>query len=85
MLIDIQNSIKAAESRGFEQWAKIHNLKQAAKTLNFLTEHDISEYEQLQAAKNGGKLPGFKTLHTEYKELTEKKDKLYQEYGRITA
>ena len=49
MLIDIQNSIKAAESRGYEQWAKIHNLKQAAKTLNFLTEHDISEYEQLQA------------------------------------
>ncbi len=30
-----------------EQWAKIHNLKQAAKTFNFLTEHDISEYEQL--------------------------------------
>ena len=34
MLIDIQNSIKAAESKGYEQWAKIHNLKQAAKTLN---------------------------------------------------
>ena len=158
MLIDIQNSIKAAESKGFEQWAKIHNLKQAAKTLNFLTEHDIAEYEQLQAvldevhtesedtaatlkglekrlsdisllmknisayqqtkavymqykkakdkekflrgnegsiiiheaaaktlqaAKNGGKLPDFKTLHTEYKELTEKKDKLYQEYGKL--
>ena len=31
----------------------------------------------LQAAKNGGK------LHTEYKELTEKKDKLYQEYGKL--
>ena len=83
MLIDIQNSIKAAESKGYEQWAKIHNLKQAAKTLNFLTEHDISEYEQLQAAKNGGKLPDFKTLHMEYKELTEKKDKLYQEYGNL--
>ena len=26
----------------------------------------------LQAARNGGKLPDFKTLHTEYKELTEK-------------
>ena len=37
----------------------------------------------LQAAKNGGKLPDFKTLHTEYKELTEKKDKLYQEYGKL--
>ena len=37
----------------------------------------------MQAAKNGGKLPDFKKLHTEYKELTEKKDKLYQEYGKL--
>ena len=49
LLIDLENSIKAAQSRGYEQWAKIQNLKQAAKTMNFLTEHDISEYEQLQA------------------------------------
>ena len=46
LLIDIENSIKAAQSRGYEQWAKIHNLKQAAKTLNFLTEHQISQYEE---------------------------------------
>ena len=49
LLIDIENSIKAAQSRGYEQWAKIHNLKQAAKTLNFLTEHQISQYEDLTA------------------------------------
>ena len=49
LLIDIGNSIKAAQSRGYEQWAKIHNLKQAAKTLNFLTEHQISRYEDLTA------------------------------------
>lgn len=158
LLIDIENSIKAAESRGYEKWAKIHNLKQAAKTLNFLTEHSISEYEQLQAvltevhteseqtaatlkklekrlsdvsllmkdisayqktkpayaeyqntkdkekfrqehessliiheaaaktllaAKNGGKLPSFKKLLAEYKELTEQKDSLYLEYGKL--
>ena len=47
LLIDIENSIKAAQSRSYEQWAKIHNLKQAAKTLNFLTEHQISRYEDL--------------------------------------
>lgn len=41
LLIDIENSIKVQENRGYEQWAKIHNLKQAAKTLNFLTEHQI--------------------------------------------
>ena len=49
LLIDIENSIKAAQSKGYEQWAKIHNLKQAAKTLNFLTEHQISRYEDLTA------------------------------------
>ena len=49
LLIDIENSIKATQSRGYEQWAKIHNLKQAAKTLNFLTEHQISQYEDLTA------------------------------------
>ena len=49
LLIDIQNCIKAQESRGYEQWAKIHNLKQAAKTMNFLTEHKIEQYAELTA------------------------------------
>ena len=45
--IDIENSIKAAQSKGYEYWAKIHNLKQAAKTMNFLTEHKIEQYADL--------------------------------------
>ena len=49
LLVDIENSIKAQQSRGYEQWAKIHNLKQAAKTLNFLTEHGIEQYGELAA------------------------------------
>lgn len=49
LLIDIQNSIKAQESKGYEQWAKIHNLKQAAKTMNFLTEHKVEQYTDLTA------------------------------------
>ena len=47
LLIDIENSIRVQESRGYEQWAKIHNLKQAAKTLNFLTENKIEQYTDL--------------------------------------
>ena len=47
LLIDIENSIKAAQSKGYDQWAKIHNLKQAAKTMNFLTEHKIEQYADL--------------------------------------
>ena len=49
LLIDIENSIKAQQSRGYEQWAKIQNLKQAAKTLNFLTENKIEQYTDLTA------------------------------------
>lgn len=49
LVIDIQNSIKAQESRGYEHWAKIHNLKQAARTLNFLTENRIDSYAELSA------------------------------------
>ena len=33
--------------QGYEQWAKIHNLKLAAKTMNFLTEHQIEQYADL--------------------------------------
>ena len=49
LVIDIENSIKVAQSRGYSQWAKIHNLKQAAKTVNFLTENNILQYTDLQA------------------------------------
>jgi len=48
LIIDIQNSIKAQESKGFEHWAKIQNLKQSAMTLNFLSENNIDSYEELE-------------------------------------
>lgn len=48
LIIDIQNCIKAQESKGYEHWAKINNLKQASKTLNFLTENNITTYEDLE-------------------------------------
>lgn len=49
LLIDIENSIMAQESRGYSQWAKINNLKQAAKTVNFLTENNILQYADLSS------------------------------------
>ena len=47
LLIDIQNNMKAQQSAGFKHWATIENLKQAAKTMNFITEHGIGNYEEL--------------------------------------
>jgi hypothetical protein len=45
LLIDIQNRIR--ESRGYAHWAKIFNLKEAAKTLIFLQENGIGTLEEL--------------------------------------
>lgn len=47
LLIDIQNNIKAQQSAGYQQWVTIENLKRAAATMNFLTEHGIGSYEEL--------------------------------------
>lgn len=47
--IDLENSIKAQKSAGYAKWAKVHNLKQAARTLNFLTEHGIDDYAALES------------------------------------
>lgn len=46
--IDLENNIKAQQSAGYARWAKLHNLKQAAKTLNFITEHQIESYKGLE-------------------------------------
>jgi DNA-binding PucR family transcriptional regulator len=49
LLIDIENSVKAQQSAGYSRWAKINNLKEAAKTLNFLTENGLVQYADLEA------------------------------------
>ncbi|WP_251316515.1 relaxase/mobilization nuclease domain-containing protein [Flintibacter muris] len=49
MLIDIQAKMAAGKGAGYERWAKIFNLKEAAKTLNFLIENDLTDYDELTA------------------------------------
>jgi len=47
LLIDIQEKIKAGKGAGYESWARIFNLKEAAKTLLFLQENGIDSYDDL--------------------------------------
>lgn len=49
MLIDIQAKMAAGKGTGYERWAKIFNLKEAAKTLNFLVENNLTDYNELAA------------------------------------
>jgi flagellar basal body rod protein FlgC len=48
LIIDIENCVKAQQSAGFARWRKIQNLKEAAKTLNFLTENKLLQYGDLE-------------------------------------
>jgi hypothetical protein len=48
LIIDIENCVKAQQSAGFARWQKIQNLKEAAKTINFLTENNLLRYSSLE-------------------------------------
>ena len=48
LLIDLQSRINAHKGPGFEMWAKKQNLKQIAKTFNYLDEHGLLEYAKLE-------------------------------------
>ena len=50
---DLQNNLKAQQSAGYKHWATIENLKRAAETLNFLTEHGIGSLEDLSERCDG--------------------------------
>lgn len=54
LVIDIQARMRQGKGPGYEQWAKIHNLKQMAAALQYLQENGIAEYSQLEekAAKS---------------------------------
>jgi hypothetical protein len=159
LIIDIENCVKAQQHAGFARWQKLQNLKEAAKTINFLTENNLLQYVDLetkavevaaafnetadtlkaaekrlkdmaglmknisnyqqtkpiydgmrtakdkdayrrehesafilheaaartlrQQAGDGGKLPNPATLQAEYTRLTEKKNALRAEYGKL--
>ena len=50
LLIDIQAKLQQAHSPGFERWACVFNLKEMAKTMNYLQEHGLLAYPDLEAA-----------------------------------
>lgn len=68
LLINIQAKIREGKGAAYEQWAKIFNLKQAAKTLIFLKENGIDSYEDLKK-KSSSASGEFSALTTKIKEV----------------
>ena len=48
LLIDIQMKLQQGKGRGYERWAKLHNLKQMAQTLVYLQERGLDDYDLLK-------------------------------------
>ena len=77
-LVDIEQKMAEGKGRGYERWAKIHNLKQAAKTLSVYQQYGFTSPEQLEAAvdtayqemrQTSGKLKALETKPQGKKEL----------------
>lgn len=52
LAIDLQNQLNQ-KGAGYERWAKTFNLKQYAKTINYLTENNLLDYEELKVKAEG--------------------------------
>ena len=49
LLVDIQAKLQAGKGAGYERWAKVFNIKQMAQTLNYLSENNLMNIEDLTA------------------------------------
>lgn len=100
LLIDIQAKLQQAQSPGFERWAKIHNLKEMAKTLIYLREKGLTEYSELAKSceAESGKYHALsdrsQAINARKKEISElqknigmysKTRDIYQQYRRLSG
>ena len=49
MVLDIQCIIARQKGPGYERWAKVHNVKAVSKTLLYLSEHGLKDFDDLSA------------------------------------
>lgn len=73
LIVDIQSRLRG-RGPGYERWLKVHNLKEAAKTLTYLTEHGITEYAALEklAAEQIAKRDAAVTTIRQYEQRMER-------------
>ena len=66
LLIDIQQKLAEGKGGGYSRWAGVFNLKQMAKTYNYLNENNLLSYEEL-AAKTAAASRRFEELSSRIK------------------
>lgn len=64
LLIDIEAKLSEGKGGGYERWARVHNLKQMAQTINYLREHGLLDLNELQKRTSD--------ITSKYHELSDK-------------
>ena len=64
LLIDIEAKLSEGKGGGYERWAKVHNLKQMAQTINYLCEHGLLDLNELKKRTSD--------ITSKYHELSDK-------------
>ena len=64
LLIDIEAKLSEGKGSGYERWAKVHNLKQMAQTINYLREQGLLNLNELQKRTSD--------ITSKYHELSDK-------------
>jgi len=77
LLIDIEAKLFEGKGAGYERWAKVHNLKQMAQTVNYLREHGLLDYAELEKKA--------RDATAQYNELSEKIKSAEKRMAEIAA
>ena len=64
LLIDIEAKLSEGKGSGYERWAKVHNLKQMAQTINYLREQGLLDLNELKKRTSD--------ITSKYHELSDK-------------
>ena len=82
LLVDIQAKLQAGKGAGYERWAKVFNLKQMAQTLNYLSENNLMNIEDL-TAKTDAATARFHELQVTLRETEKRMVELHTLKGHI--
>ena len=83
LLIDIQAKMQEGKGKGYENWAKVFNVKQMASSMAYLSSHNIKSYEELSAKveaavqKNEALLTEVRTAEARLKEISAMKKSIH--------
>lgn len=84
LIIDIENAMKERQKNpeAYRQWATVQNIRAMANTLNFLTEHNLLDYDKL-SEKTEATRENYNSTRTRIKEIEKRLKTIDEEIHNI--